>query len=258
MPPDNQPFACAAGWKMALTEYFIRYLQRRDELSARDLSVLHAISTVTRSFDNGETIIEAGVDPTQSCLVLRGMAGRLHILPGRTAQRVISALHVPGDFMDLHGFVLSDVKESIVAFGPTEVEFVDHADLEELTNNHPHLTRLLWMTTAIDGAIHRQWLVAANALRSSGHLAHLICEIYTRLAAVGAAKNHRMTLPLLQRELACILGYSPIHINRAVRDLRARKLVRWAGTEVEVLDWPGLVRLARFDPGYLDLERKRR
>ena len=72
------------------------------------------------------------------------------------------------------------------------------------------------------------------------------------------AKNHRMTLPLLQRELACILGYSPIHINRAVRDLRDRKLVRWSGTEIEVLDWPGLVRLARFDPGYLDLERKRR
>ena len=31
---------------------------------------------------------------------------------------------------------------------------------------------------------------------------------------------------LLQRELAEILGYSSIHINRAVRDLRDRKLVR--------------------------------
>lgn len=243
---------------MALTEYFIRYLQRRDELSARDLATLRSIPTETRSFENGQTIIVAGEEPTESCLVLRGMAGRLHLLPGRSAQRVISALHVPGDFMDLHGFVLSDVKESIVAFGPTEVEFVAHAHLEDLTRNHPHLTRLLWMTTAIDGAIHRQWLVAANALRSSGHLAHLLCEIYTRLAAVGMAKNHRMTLPLLQRELACILGYSPIHINRAVRDLRDRKLLRWSGTEVELLDWPGLVRLAHFDPGYLDLDRKRR
>ena len=258
MSLDNQPLASAAGWKMALTEYFIRYLQQRDELSARDLAKLRAIPTRTRSFDNGQTIVPAGTEPTESCLVLRGMAGRLHILPGRTTQRVVSALHVPGDFMDLHGFVLSEVQESIVAFGLTEVEFVEHSHLEELTRNHPHLTRLLWMTTAIDGAIHRQWLVAANALRSSAHLAHLICEIYTRLAAVGVAKSYRMTLPLLQRELACILGYSPIHINRAVRDLRDRKLVRWSGTEVEVLDWPGLVRLSRFDPGYLDLERKRR
>ena len=114
------------------------------------------------------------------------------------------------------------------------------------------------MSTAIDAAIHRQWLVAANALRSSAHLAHLICEIYTRLAAVGAARDHRLTLPLLQRELANILGYSSIHINRAVRDLRDRGLVRWAGTDIQILDWLGLARLARFDPEYLDLERRRR
>lgn len=243
---------------MALSEYFIRYLQVRDELSEDDLARLRSIPTTARAFENGQTIIAAGEETMQSCLVLRGMAGRLHVLPGRTAQRVISALHVPGDFMDLHGFVLSSLEESIVAFGATEVEFVDHVHLDEVTRNHPHLTRLLWMTTAIDGAIHRQWLVAANALRSSAHLAHLLCEIYTRLAAVGAAKDQRMTLPLLQRELASILGYSSIHINRAVRDLRDRKLLRWSGTEVEFLDWPGLVRLARFDPGYLDLERRRR
>jgi len=242
---------------MALTEYFVRYLQRRDELSARDLGRLRAIPTQTRSFENGQTIIAAGDEPKESALVLRGMAGRVHMLPG-WEQRIISALHVPGDFMDLHGFVLSEVKESIVAFGPTEVEFVAHAELEDLTRNNPHLTRLLWMTTAIDASIHRQWLVAANALRSNAHLAHLLCEIYTRLAAVGAVENHRMTLPLLQRELASILGYSSIHINRAVRDLRDRKLLRWTGTEVELLDWPGLVRLAHFDPAYLDLERKRR
>ena len=36
------------------------------------------------------------------------------------------------------------------------------------------------------------------------------------------SSQHRLTLPLLQRELANILGYSSIHINRAVRDLRDR------------------------------------
>lgn len=243
---------------MALSEFFIRYLQCRDELSAEEIAKLRSIPTARRSFENGEMIVPAGLHATESCLLLRGMAGRLHMLPGRTAQRVITALHVPGDFMDLHGFVMSATDAGIVAFGATEVEFVEHARLDEVTRSHPHLTRLLWMTTAIDAAIHRQWLVAANALRSSAHLAHLLCEIYTRLAAVNAARDYRMTLPLLQRELACVLGYSSIHINRAVRDLRDRKLISWSGTEVYLLDWPGLVRLARFDPGYLDLERQRR
>lgn len=243
---------------MALTEYFVRYLQRRDVLSDHDLNKLRSVPTEVLSFDAGATIVPEGRGQTRSCLMLRGLAGRQHILPGRTSQRVITALHVPGDFLDLHAFVLSAIDHSVVSVGPSEAEFIDHSHLLEITEAHPHLTRLLWMSTAIDAAIHRQWLVAANALRSSAHLAHLICEIYTRLEAVGAARDHQLTLPLLQRELANILGYSSIHINRAVRDLRDRGLVRWTGTEIDILDWTGIARLARFDPSYLDLERRPR
>ena len=240
---------------LAITEYFIRYLQRRDSLDERALDRLRSIPTEHVAYAPGEVIIPADRRISRSCMMLRGMSARSHQLVGRPDERVITALHVPGDFVDLHGFVLAGLEHSVIAVGPTEVEFIDHSELTEITETHPHLTRLLWMSTLIDAAIHRQWLVAAASLRSSAHLAHLLCEIYTRLNAVGAADSLRFNLPLLQRELADILGYSPIHINRAVRDLRDRALIRWQGTEIEILDWAGLSRLARFDPAYLDLER---
>ena len=78
------------------------------------------------------------------------------------------------------------------------------------------------------------------------------------LASVGAACNHQFVLPLLQRELADVLGYTAIHVNRAVRDLRDSGLIRWVGADIQILDWPGLVRLARFNPEYLELDRYRR
>lgn len=243
---------------MALTEYFIRYLQRRDTLTDEDLVRLRQIPTTTAQFQSGQTIVAAGRDHTRSCLLLRGMAARAHTLPLPSVQRVVTALHVPGDFVDLHNFVLAGLDHSVVSIGPSEVEFIDHAHLTEITENWPHLTRLLWMSTVIDGAIHRQWLVASNALRSSAHLAHLLCEVYTRLATVGAARDLQLTLPLLQRELADVLGYSSIHINRAVRDLRDRGLVIWAGNDIRITDWAGLCGLARFDPLYLELEHRRR
>ena len=243
---------------MAITEYFIRYLQRRDTLSPQDIQRLRDLPTRHVSFGPGEVIIPLDRKIQHSCMMLRGMSARSHPLVGRPEERVITALHVPGDFVDLHGFVLAGLEHEVIAVGAAEVEFIDHDELTEITENYPHLTRLLWMSTLIDAAIHRQWLVAAASLRSSAHLAHLLCEIYTRLNAVGAADSMRFTLPLLQRELADILGYSPIHINRAVRDLRDRELIRWAGTEIEVMNWKGLAGLARFDPGYLDLERTRR
>lgn len=243
---------------MAITEYFVRYLQRRDQLSDCDIARLRAIPTTHVSFQPGDVIVPQGRMASRSCMMLKGMSARQHHLTDRPGDRVITALHVPGDFVDLHGFVLAGLEHEVVSMGPSEVEFVEHDELREITQNFPHLTRLLWMSTVIDAAIHRQWLVAAASLRSSGHLAHLLCEIYTRLAIVGAAANHTFTLPLLQKELADILGYTPIHINRAVRDLRDGRLIRWTGSEVQILDWAGLARIARFDPHYLELDKVRR
>jgi len=243
---------------MAITEYFVRYLQRRDLLCDADIACLRAIATTHACFGPGEVIVPRGRLVTRSCMMLRGMAARQHMLAGRPGERVVTALHVPGDFVDLHGFVLAGLEHDVVSVGESEVEFVEHDDLRRITQDFPHLTRLLWMSTVIDAAIHRQWLVAAASLRSSAHLAHLLCELYVRLSSVGAAQDHRFVLPLLQKELADILGYTPIHVNRAVRDLRADGLIRWSGSEVEILDWQRLVRLARFDPEYLDLGRVRR
>ena len=243
---------------MAITEYFIRFLQRRDTLSPRDLEWLRAVPTLHASFAPGEVIVPADRSAKRSCMMLRGLSARSHSLVGRPKERVITALHVPGDFVDLHGFVLAGLEHAVIAVGSVEVEFIDHSELVEMTENFPHLTRLLWMATLIDAAIHRQWLVAAASLRSSAHLAHLLCEIYTRLNAVGAASDYQFSLNLLQRELADILGYSPIHVNRAVRDLRDRNLIRWSGADITILDWQGLASLARFDPTYLDLERQSR
>lgn len=243
---------------MAISEYFIRYLQRRDHLSVTDMARLRALETESLCFGPGQVIVPRERLVQRSCMMLRGMSARSHLLVGRNEARVITALHVPGDFVDLHGFVLSGLEHDVVAVGPAEVEFVSHDQLREITENYPHLTRLLWMSTVIDAAVHRQWLVAAASLRSNAHLAHLLCEIYTRLNAVGAATDLQFQLPLLQRELADILGYSPIHVNRAVRDLRDRGLIRWSGSEVRILDWKGLSTLSRFDPTYLDLEQWRR
>lgn len=240
---------------MAITEFFIRFLQRRDQLSEADLVRLRAVETTNIRFRHAEVIVPRGRLATRSCMMLRGMSARQHRLADRPGERVITALHVPGDFVDLHGFVLAGLEHEVVSVGVSEVEFVDHDELREMTQNFPHLTRLLWMSTVIDAAIHRQWLVAAASLRSTAHLAHLLCEVYVRLSSVGAAQNHVFTLPLMQKELADILGYTPIHVNRAVRDLRASGLIRWTGSDIEILDWAGLVRLARFNPEYLELEK---
>ncbi|WP_312525113.1 Crp/Fnr family transcriptional regulator [Paracoccus sp. (in: a-proteobacteria)] len=208
--------------------------------------------TTRASFRSGAVIVSKDEELTRSAMILQGMAARSYPIVGKPDHHVITAIHIAGDFLDLKGFALGHLRYRVISMGPTSVEFVAHDELKKVIEDFPDLAHLLWQTTATDAAIHEQWLVAAASLRSTAHLAHLICELYTRQNRIGAAQGGRLTLPILQRELAEILGYSPIHINRAVRDLRDRELVRWLGAEVEILDWDELSKLARFDPQYLN------
>ena len=239
---------------MAFSDLFIRYLQKSQECSSEDLSRLRSLRTRLADVENGQVILP-GEEAEPSCgLMLRGMAGRTHRNLGSPEAKVISGLFVAGDMIEPQGFVRQPLQCDIISMGRSRVELISHEELRRITRDFPKLMELLWLETAIDSGVQRQWQVAAASLRSSAHLAHLFCELHIRLSRIGEVQDMRLNLPILQKELAEIIGYSSIHVNRSVRDLRDRGLVRWIGPEVVVLDLEGLRRLARFDPSYLARE----
>ena len=128
-----------------------------------------------------------------------------------------------------------------------------HEALRQITEAHPHLGRLLSLQIAIDGAVHRQWLVMTGRAPAQTRFAHLLCELLLRLQAVGQAQDRRFHLPLTQQTLGDMLGISTVHVNRTLQDLRAEGLVTWNGGVVEILGWDRLQEIAEFDPTYLNL-----
>ena len=78
------------------------------------------------------------------------------------------------------------------------------------------------------------------------------------MEAVGLVEAHSFEFPVTQADLADALGFSIVHTNRVLQELRSTGLVKWTGHVVEVLDWPGLENLAKFDPRYLNHGRKPR
>jgi len=153
--------------------------------------------------------------------------------------------------------VLKRMDHSIVALSPCTVAHVPHAALREITERQPHLTRLLWLHTALDGAMHRQWLVAGreNAL---GETAHLVCELFVRLQSVGQTDGNSFPLPLTQTELGDVLGLSTVHVNRTIQELRGDGLLTWNRDRVVIEDWDRLCAVAQFDPAFLVLENEPR
>ena len=168
--------------------------------------------------------------------------------------RQITAINVPGDFIDLHGFLLKTMDHSLVALSDITVATVQHVALKRMTEECPRLARALWLETLIDAAIHRQWLVAMGRRSGLSHLAHLVCELYLRLQAVGQTGDLSFDLPLTQNVLGDALGLSTVHVSRLISELRAEGVVQWSGGRIDILDWRRLAEIAEFDPTYLRLQ----
>jgi CRP-like cAMP-binding protein len=231
-------------------------LARRDILSPAEQDILSSLAVSPVPVERQQDLVREGDRPDFSTLLVGGFAGRYKVL--EDGARQITALHVAGDFVDLHSLLLKPMDHGVATLSSCFIMKIPHEKLRAVTEEHPHLARLLWLNTLIDAAIHRVWLVAMGRRTALGHAAHLFCEIHTLLEIVGLAGANKFEFPITQNDLADILGLSPVHVNRTLQELRARELIHWKGTTVRILDWDALAELAGFDETYLQLEREPR
>jgi CRP-like cAMP-binding protein len=229
----------------------IRKLEQFDRLSDAERQLLEQAAVRHRAVAKGEDLMREGDRPSESLFLITGFAARYNLL--RKGKRQITALHVPGDFVDLHSFLVKRMDHGVMAITPCTLGVVPHEALRAITETQPHLTRVLGVNIAVDAAIHRQWIVCIGRQSALEHSAHLFCEMFLRLQAVGLTEDYSFKLPLTQAELGDTLGLSTVHVNRIIQELRAEGLITWRGETVVITDWPRLQELAEFDPTFLSL-----
>ncbi|WP_275784578.1 Crp/Fnr family transcriptional regulator [Pararhizobium gei] len=229
----------------------ISNLKSHDTLTLHEEKVLSRLFTRDKRVLVDEDIVLQGSRPPFSTLLLEGISARYRVM--EDGSRQITAINIAGDFVDLHAFMVKTMDHGIVALTPCHIAFADHSDLKILTEQEPHLTRLFWLTTVIDAAIHREWIVAMGRRTKKAHLAHLVCELFLRLQVVGLTIGRSFSLPLSQVELADVLGLSVVHLNKTLQGLRKDGVLTWADRTVEIFDWDRLLEIAEFDATYLNL-----
>jgi len=231
-------------------------LGQHDALSEEEKALLAGAMSVEKYVAAGEDIVSEGTRPGFSTLIIDGLAARYKVL--EDGGRQFTSLQVAGDFVDLHAFLLKTMDHGIIALSPCHVLAAEHSKLKIITEQAPHLTRLLWLDTLVDGAIHREWIVAMGRRSKTSHLAHLICELFVRLQVVKKTRDMSFHLPLSQAELADVLGLSVVHMNRVIGTLRRMNVVNWTNHMITILDWQRLIVIAEFDPTYLSMTREPR
>lgn len=231
-------------------------LRARDVVEEREAQVLRDAVSEVVELPAGRTAIRAGVPVSHSTLVVDGIVARYKDLS--QGQRQIQELHVAGDFVDLHGFLLKRLDHNVGTLTRVRVALVPHERLRTITEEAPHLARLLWFITLLDAAILREKIVSVGRRGAVSRLAHLLCELQVRLEVVGLAEDFGYDLPITQLDLGDATGLTSVHVNRMLKQLRDERLVTFRGGRVTIHDWQRLQQVAEFDPAYLYLDRRPR
>jgi CRP-like cAMP-binding protein len=131
-------------------------------------------------------------------------------------------------------------------------------EMNALTTDRPRITQALWWHELVTAAIQREWTLNLGQRSAYERIAHLLIELYLRLNNVGRAHNGRCDFPLTQNDLADATGLTSVHVNRTLQELRRDNLIELERRQLQILDMPGLMDAAMFNPNYLHLDHEGR
>ena len=169
----------------------------------------------------------------------RRFACRYKLLPG--GRRQIMSFHIPGDIPDLQSLHLEIMDHGLATVVASKVAFIPHDAVRSFLRAHPRIADVFWRDTLIDAAVFREWVVNVGRRDAYARLAHVMCEVYVRLRAIGLVNGQAFEMPITQAELGDATGLSTVHVNRTIQELRGNGLISTPKSgRVVIEDWDRL------------------
>lgn len=233
---------------------FLR-LSRFQALSANEIDALESAAGPVRLHRPHEDLVREGESTAHIGLLLTGFAYGFRVLPD--GRRQIVRYLIPGDLCDPRQLLLPAAPHTVSTLTAANIVLFGREALLDLIARYPRLGGAFCWLALQEEFIAREWLVNVGQRTALERLAHLLCEIFTRMQTVGLTDGGRCELPLTQVELADTLALSTVHINRTLQELRRQALVSLSSGMLEIHDFAALQSVAMFTPDYLHLDRER-
>ncbi|MGN6548427.1 MAG: Crp/Fnr family transcriptional regulator [Pararhizobium sp.] len=229
---------------------FIKKLDLFAPLSDLDRHLVRKAVEETVDFEPTADILRRGENSRYVHVLLDGWACRYQNLAD--GQRQITAYLLPGVICDSDVDLVSRMDHSVGALSPCHVGLIRNDRFCSLLQDHPNMAKAVRLASIVEAA--HDWLISVERRIAEERVAHLLCEMVSRLTAIGMSDGSCFELPVTQAHLADMMGLSIVHTNRSLRKLQSECLIDYSGRKISILDREGLMERAGFDPQYLHLQ----
>ena len=221
---DNAPGLGAAN------EIVVRRLASLAPLSSRDIERVHAFPLSYRASPAQTELHAAGETTPKPRFLVQGWACRQRMLPD--GRRQIFDLVLPGDLI---GSCLRPQRPAPAAtVALTRVETANAATFAAAVSGPaPQASAALVDACA---ALEEQGetllldqITRLGRQTAYERIAHLLLEVWYRLAVVGMVESNSFAMPLRQDTMADLVGLSVVHVNRTLQQMRRDRLIELRG-----------------------------
>jgi CRP/FNR family transcriptional regulator len=217
--------------------------ERVELLLKADRRLVRAFQALSPTlFEARAPLVQTGERPTHVFRLHGGWAARERVLEdGRVA---ILSTYLPGDLIGLDGLFSARASDTVVALAPASCQAMPLGELARLLEQDA--AAALRVAQLLDRERRRAERLAVGLGRCDAEerVAAFLLDVYERLRSNALASHRSFRLPLTQQQIGNHLGLKVVHVNRMLRNLRAKGIALVSRNTVVITNLGELRRLA--------------
>ncbi len=213
-------------------------------LSPAEMEAIERIERGRRRFAPGDVVVREG-EPSDRLYVVR--QGWLHSSNRlKTGERQILRLHFAGDIMGTSSVAWSETSATITAVTSCILSDFPRTALGRLFRSYPRLAALFYATFSVENVAMSDRLRSLGRTDGMARIANLLLEILSRLRVTEPGVDHSFELKLTQTDIGDAVGLTKVHVNRTLKEMELRGLIKREGRVTTILEERAMIELCDF------------
>jgi CRP-like cAMP-binding protein len=204
------------------------------KFSAEELAFVQSFKSGELVLGAGSTIFSEGTDSPHLYTVLSGWAFKYKTL--EDGRRQVLNFAMPGDFLGLQATIMDAIGHSVEALTDVTLCVFPREKLWSLYEKHTGLAFDVTWLGAREESILGDYLLTVGQRRAGERIAFVLLHLFHRARQLGLTNGNSVFLPITQEHLADTIGFSLVHTNKTLKQLRKLGAFKWAGSSFEVVD----------------------